>query len=272
MDPTELLISAEELFDALDDPLLRVIDCRFSLTDPNEGRLAYQTGHIPKAQYVGLEPVLSDPAGAGGRHPLPDPNRFAKTLGNLGIGNNSTIVAYDDGGCIYACRFWWMVRWLGYADVRVLDGGLYQWVENGLPITQEVAEFTPADFKRSKPLTRQVGANELMSQDALIFDARAQERFDGKVEPLDHKAGHIPGAFCYPFEANQTAEKRFVRDSDRFAEVAPDQDVICYCGSGVSATHNIMALLLAGVKEPILYPGSWSEWIEDPERPIATSL
>ena len=271
MKPDDLLISAASLNDELDNPALRILDCRFSLADSGLGLRQFQQGHIPTAQYLALEPDMSDPAGSRGRHPLPDPNRFAQTLGKLGVDNNSEIVAYDDGDCMVACRLWWMVRWLGYSNVRVLDGGLFQWSHSGFDLSSELARFAPVRFVRSEPLTRQVEAQHLLSDRfAITIDARSRQRFEGVVEPMDHTAGHVPGAMCYPFEENQGEDKCFLRDSRRFENLPQDADVVCYCGSGVSATHNIMALLLAGFNEPLLYPGSWSEWIEDPDREVAS--
>ena len=267
MHAPDLLITAEELQSLLSTPNLRIIDCRWALTDPPLGREQFNEGHIPTAQYIPVEPAMSDPAGARGRHPLPEKQRFAETLGAYGIDNESSIIAYDDGSCTFACRFWWMMRWVGHADVRVLDGGLHQWTAHGFETSIEVDPPQQCQFEIRPSLTKSCGPDDLLGGEHKLIDARSQDRFMGQNETIDHTAGHIPGADCYPFDGNQDAEKRFLRDSSRFEAFELDDSIVCYCGSGVSATHNIMALLLAGYPEPILYPGSWSEWIEDPSRP-----
>ena len=269
MQADELLISATELASQIGDDKLRVIDCRWSLLDAPLGRVQFNEGHIPTSQYMPLELDLSDPAGSRGRHPLPDQQRFAKTLGTYGIDNECSVVAYDDGACTFAGRLWWMMRWVGHTDVRVLDGGLQQWLEHGFEITVDGAQMEPCDFEIGSSLTKLCGPDDLLGDEHKLIDARSHDRFLGQNETIDHTGGHIPGAVCYPFDENQSSDKRFIRNPDRFAAFDPSDSIVCYCGSGVSATHNVMALLLAGYPEPILYPGSWSEWIEDPNRPIA---
>lgn len=268
MQVDKLLISANELADQIGDDKLRVIDCRWSLVEPPLGKQQYDAGHIPTAQYIPLEPALSDPAGSRGRHPLPDKQRFAETLGSHAIDNDCSVVAYDDGSCTFACRFWWMLRWVGHSNVRVLDGGLHQWVDQGNAVTVDSVEPQSTQFEIRPSLTKSCGPADLLEGEHKLIDARSHDRFLGQNETIDHTAGHIPGAVCYPFDGNQSADKRFIRDPDRFTTLDPNESIVCYCGSGVSATHNIMALLLAGYPEPILYPGSWSEWIEDSDRPI----
>ncbi|MCY4128285.1 MAG: sulfurtransferase [Gammaproteobacteria bacterium] len=269
MQADKLLISATELAGRIGETKLRVIDCRWSLVDPPLGRTQFNESHIPSSQYMPLELDLSDPAGVRGRHPLPDQQRFTKTLGTYGIDNECSIVAYDDGACTFACRLWWMMRWVGHADVRVLDGGLQQWLDHGFKTEVDVVQPEPCDFEAGSSLTKLCGPDDLLGDKHTLIDARSHDRFLGQNETIDHTGGHIPGAACYPFDENQSSDKRFIRNPDRFSELDPDGSIVCYCGSGVSATHNIMALLLAGYLEPILYPGSWSEWIEDPSRPIA---
>ena len=215
-----------------------------------------------------LEHALSDEAGKRGLHPLPDKERFAATLGAYGIDNDSSVVAYDDGSCSFACRFWWMMRWIGHADVRVLDGGLHQWTEQGLETDVDAVQAQPCQFEVRPSLTKDCGPDDVLGREHKLIDARSYDRFLGQNESIDHTAGHIPGAVCYPFTGNQDTDKRFKREKDRFQMLGADESIVCYCGSGVTATHNIMALLLAGYPEPTLYPGSWSEWIEDPNRPI----
>lgn len=268
MQADELLISASELASRIGENQLRVIDCRWSLVEPPLGRTQFNEGHIATAQYMPLEPALSDPAGSRGRHPLPDMQHFSETLGRYGINNECSIVAYDDGACTFSCRFWWMMRWVGHTDVRVLDGGLHQWLDHGFETTTEVVQPEPCIFETHPSLTKTCGPDDVLAGEHKMIDARSHDRFMGQNETIDHTAGHIPGATCYPFDENQTPDKRFKHDPDRFHALDPSDSIVCYCGSGVSATHNIMALLLAGYPEPILYPGSWSEWIEDPSRPI----
>ena len=272
MDATDLLISSGELSARLQEQQLRLFDCRWSLADPTLGLRQFQKGHIPNSQYMPLEPDLCDPAGSRGRHPLPTRERFAQILGSYGVTDQSTIVAYDDGSSMTACRLWWMARWLGHTDVRVLDGGLYQWESQGLNTTIESVQYEPAEFLAGESLTRYCSADQLPDSAATLLDARSQERFDGQSEPIDHTAGHIPGAVCFPHEENLNADKTFIQNSSRFNSITKDQDVICYCGSGVSATNNILALLLSGFPEPALYAGSWSEWIENPNRPVSRNV
>ncbi len=268
MNESELLISASELAALLSNPNLRVIDCRWALTNPSFGREEFDKGHIPSAQFMPLEPAMSDEAGERGRHPLPDKERFAATLGAYGIDSDSSVIAYDDGSCSFACRFWWMMRWVGHADVRVLDGGLHQWTKQGLETAVEAVQAQPCQFEVRPSLTKDCGPDDVLGVEHKLIDARGYDRFLGQNESIDHTAGHIPGAMCYPFDGNQGTDKRFKRETDRFQTLGADESIVCYCGSGVTATNNIMALLLAGYPEPTLYPGSWSEWIEDPNRPI----
>lgn len=269
MNADRLLVSASELADRIGDEELRVIDCRWSLLDAPLGRAQFNEGHIPTSQYMPLEPALSDPAGKRGRHPLPNKQQFAKTLGEHGIDNACSIVAYDDGACTFACRLWWMMRWVGHTNVRVLDGGLQQWLDHGFEADIDIAQPEPCEFEVGLSLTRTCGPDDLLSDEHKLIDARSHDRFLGQNETIDHTGGHIPGAVCYPFDENQLGDKRFIRSPDRFSALDRNTSVVCYCGSGVSATHNIMALLLAGFPEPTLYPGSWSEWIENPSRPIS---
>lgn len=271
MQANELLISASELADRIGDDKLRVLDCRWSLVDAPLGQNQFNESHIPTSQYMPLELALSDPAGSRGRHPLPVKQRFTETLGTYGIDNECSIVAYDDGACTFACRLWWMMRWVGHSDVRVLDGGLHQWSERGFETTADVVQPVPCKFEVQSSLTKVCGPNDLLGGEHKMIDARSRDRFMGQNETIDHTGGHIPGAVCYPFDENQASDKRFNRIPDRFAALDRNDSIVCYCGSGVSATHNIMALLLAGYPEPILYPGSWSEWIEDSSRPIGLS-
>ncbi|MFU8813975.1 MAG: sulfurtransferase [Pseudomonadales bacterium] len=245
----------------------RILDCRARLGDPEFGPRAYAAGHLPGAHYAGLEQHFAAPAGAAGRHPLPQPQRLRDSFRACGIDDSDQIVVYDDAGGAFAARAWWCARWLGHEAVAVLDGGLQAW-DGALSRAQPVVE--PGNFSIRPALTRSIDAPSLLHRlDAkTLVDARTQARFDGVEEPIDPVAGHIPGAVCLPFQDNLGPSGRFkpaAALAERFAGL-PD-DVVCYCGSGVTAAHNILAMRVAGRTEPILYPGSWSEWIVDPERP-----
>lgn len=265
-----LLITPEDL---VVDTAAIVFDCRFSLADPEAGHRLYATAHIPGALYADLEKDLSSPSGAGGRHPLPDPDALAERFREWGVDNDSLLVCYDQNSGAVAGRFWWLARWLGHAEVAVLDGGLDAWLAAGLPT--DTAEATPArgHFEPGLPLTRTCTAEDLGATSLKLLDAREAARYRGESEPIDPVAGHIPGAISAPF-ADNLADGRFkppavLRKHFEALGVNPDMDTACYCGSGVTATHDIIALMLAGFPEPRLYPGSWSEWITDPGRPIA---
>ena len=250
-----------------DDDWLAV-DCRAALGDPDWGRAQYDAGHIAGAVFASLDDDLAAPAGAGGRHPLPDRDDFARVLGSWGVTKATRIVAYDADAGMYACRLWWLARWMGITNVAVLDGGFAAWQRSGGPVDTAIPTRAASQFVAGAPLTRSVHASDILEGNHVLVDARAQERFDGITEPIDFKAGHIPGAVCMPFDGNLTADGVFDRNSGRFAELESSESVVCYCGSGVTATHNILAMMLSGLAEPALYAGSWSEWIEDPQRPI----
>jgi len=251
-----------------------VFDCRFALLDKRAGRRSYEAAHIPGARFADLEQDLSAPGGAGGRHPLPERESLAAKLRAWGVNNDSSIVCYDQNIGAMACRFWWLIRWLGHSDVRVLDGGLDAWLAAGLPTNAAPAMPSPGNFEARAPLTRTRSAELLPDAGVRLLDAREPHRYRGESEPIDAVAGHIPGALSVPFTDNLD-NARFLEPAalaKRFANLglAPGDDIVCYCGSGVTATHNVFALIRAGYPEPALYPGSWSEWITDPARPIAT--
>lgn len=271
------LIDAAALHARLDDARLLVLDCRFSLADVSAGPAAYMTGHIPGARYVNLNEQLSAPVipGKTGRHPLPTREAFAATLRALGARDTSSIVAYDDASGAFAARLWWMVRWLGHADVAVLDGGFRAWREAGYPVSAGTVDAVPGDFSIRPPLTRTVEAQALLHETRPMLDARDRARYLGQNETIDPVAGHIPGAISAPFTENLTADQRMKPVAELEARfnrlgLSPTDDTICYCGSGVTANMNILALVHAGFKEPALFPGSWSEWITDPGRPVET--
>lgn len=271
------VISPAELAARLGTPDLRLIDCRASLQDPLAGRAAYEEGHLPGATFADLVDDLSGPiiAGHTGRHPLPPVDVFVDRLRGWGIGNSSQVVAYDDAGGAFAARLWWMLHWLGHDAVAVLDGGFTAWLAEQRPVTSEVPSLSRADFSAAPRRELLVSASEVAAPQSIarkLFDARAPERFRGDVEPIDPVAGHIPGAVNLPFADNLSAG-RFrpaAELRERFAgalgDTAPEEAIV-YCGSGVTACHDVLAFARAGLPLPKLYAGSWSEWITDPSRP-----
>lgn len=275
------LVSTEDLAAHLDDPSWVVLDCRFTLTDTEAGRQAYLKSHIPGARYVHLDEDLSAPVGEKtGRHPLPDPQTLNDKLCQWGVGVNKQVVVYDDSFGAMAVRLWWLMRWLGHPGVALLDGGFPKWTREKRPVTST----PPAPHKAACACLPEpsliVSADEVLraSQrgDQIIIDARPDRRFTGEFEPLDPVAGHVPGAVNRPFEDNLDLDGTFQPPEALREEYqallkgrAPWQ-VIHMCGSGVTACHNILAMEIAGLPGSRLYPGSWSEWITDPSRPVAT--
>lgn len=254
------------------------VDCRFDLGDTEAGEAAFRQQHIPGARYAHLDRDLSGTVipDVTGRHPLPELDDFAQTLGNLGIQTGQPVVAYDGGSGAFAARLWWLLRHVGHDQVWVLDGGYQAWIEAGLPTSVEQSALSPTTFSPGEPLNLIVSAEDIAFMfNHQLFDARDEARYRGEVEPIDPVAGHIPGAVCLPFVNNLAADGKFkspetLREQFTVLGVDNENPVVCYCGSGVTACHNILALVHAGYPQPILYPGSWSEWITDPDRPIAT--
>jgi thiosulfate/3-mercaptopyruvate sulfurtransferase len=274
------LVDTHTLARHLDDPRWVVVDCRFVLTDPEAGRRAYAAGHIPGARYAHLNEDLSSPVTAtSGRHPLPDPATLAAKLGAWGIDGTKQVVVYDDTFGAMASRLWWLLRWLGHEAVAVLDGGLPKWQRENLPITKETPVIAPAKFKPRVNDALWVDATTVEraigSDGVRLLDARAEERFTGDVETLDKVAGHIPGAISAPYEDNLDFSGEFLSDEalrehyEAILRGTAPKDVLLMCGSGVTACHSILALEHAGLSGARLYPGSWSEWITDPRRPVA---
>ena len=253
---------------------LLVFDCRAQPGDPGKGQRDYLAGHIPGAVHADLDLDLSSPPGERGRHPLPEREHLTRRFRTWGVNRDSALVCYDQNTGALAARFWWLARWLGHSNVRVLDGGLDAWINAGQDTETAPQERTSGDFTAGEPLTRVCEVSEVQGQGHTLLDARDAARYRGEVEPLDKVAGHIPGALCVPFPENLMNDQ--FRSSGelagRFTDLGltPEHSLVCYCGSGVTATHNILALLIAGYPEPALYPGSWSEWISDPNRPIET--
>ncbi|MGW4368682.1 sulfurtransferase [Nocardia takedensis] len=267
-----VLISAEDLRDLPADVSVRLLDVRWALGDP-DGPQHYLDGHIPGAIFVDLETELAaPPAPALGRHPLPDPDRLQRCARSWGIRTGDTVVVYDAIGGMSAARAWWLLRWAGVVDVRILDGGLPAWIAAGGPLaTGAEPDPEPGDVDLRPGQLPVVDADAVASWDGVLLDARAAERYRGEVEPVDPRAGHIPGALSAPTAANLDADGRF-RAADalreRFAAYGSGP-IAVYCGSGVTAAHQIAALASIGV-EAALYPGSWSQWSNDPDRPVAT--
>ncbi|MCX7601569.1 MAG: sulfurtransferase, partial [Meiothermus sp.] len=260
----------------LGDPQLRIVDCRFSLQDPLAGRRAYEAEHLPGAIFLDLEQDLCAPVRPdrkGGRHPLPSPEALAATLGRAGLGNEHLVVAYDDPptGGMYAPHLWWLLRWLGHDRVAVLDGGIRAWKEAGYGVSSVQIEHPRTTFRASPRPEMVVDAEAVARRPAgtILLDSRAPERYRGEVEPLDPVAGHIPGAINRNWLDNLEASGRFKAAEvlqQRFAGL--EGPIIAYCGSGVSATVNVLALELIG-KPAKLYAGSWSDWVSDESRPVA---
>ncbi len=278
------LISVTELTKLLaqsDDEAVVLLDCRFDLLNPDAGRRAWLEGHLPKAQFVDLDQDLAGAvsAASGGRHPLPEPEKLAAGLGQLGVGEGTQVVAYDDMQGMFAARTWWLLRWLGHERVAVLDGGLQAWLEAGQPLTRQVLTPKPAKFPRPSQVLSVLTAGEvsdrLAGNELLLLDVRAAERFLGQSEPIDPIAGHVPGAINLPLSDNLASDGRFLPPAD-LAEMyrkviagRPITSVACMCGSGVSACHSLLALEIAELPGAALYAGSWSDWISDPSRPVA---
>lgn len=277
------LISPRQLAARQRAPGVVILDCRFDLGDPDYGQRSYALGHIDGSSFADLERDLSGPVTKGktGRHPLPDPETLVQRLQAWGVDNDSEVILYDDGPGAYAARAWWLLAWLGKRDgVSILDGGLKAWHAAGLPLSLDPPTLRPGTFSGEPDMSLVLSAARLQGrlgrEDMTLIDARAEPRFRGEVEPIDPVAGHIPGALCAAFTDNLDAEGRFLppeRLRERFAEKlqgrTPDQ-LVAYCGSGVTACHNLFALCLAGYPLGKLYAGSWSEWITDPMREIAT--
>jgi thiosulfate/3-mercaptopyruvate sulfurtransferase len=280
--PIAQLISPQALEQRRSQPGLVILDCRFALDDPDYGQRSYAEGHIAGASFADLERDLSGPVlkGVTGRHPLPGPDALIARLWAWGINNDSDIVLYDDGPGAYAARAWWLLAWLGKRDgVYLLDGGLKAWHAAGLPLSLDPPATVPGTFSGAPDADLLVDADTLQQRlgqpDMTLLDARALPRFKGEVEPIDPVAGHIPGAQCAAFTDNLGADGRFLpadQLKQRFAEKLGDRSptgLVAYCGSGVTECHNLFALSLAGYPLGRLYAGSWSEWINDPQRGVA---
>ena len=272
------IISAEELQRHLGDPDLVLVDARFALGDAQAGEQAWQEAHLPNASYVHLDRDLSDkqkPAQFG-RHPLPNADAFCHTLMRCGISRHSQVVVYDaNDGAMAAARFWYLLRLLGHEKVAVLDGGFARWSELGLPVDNETPVLLPslyhADFDQSQMVAVDTMKNNLTSNSFVLLDARAPERYRGEIEPIDKVAGHIPGALNRPYSLN--LENGRLRSPELLKQEFlalmgshSASETVLYCGSGVTACHNLLAMEVAGLSGAKIYPPSWSGWISDPEN------
>ncbi len=272
------LISAPELARRIADGRVRVADVRWYLNRPGAGREAYATGHIPGAIFIDLDDDLSDTAGFGapGRHPLPSPGAFERRMGAAGIGSNDLVVAYDDAAGANAARLWWMLDNLGHRGGQaILDGGLQAWLAAGQPLSTEVPKLPPATLKLGDEWHNVISRDDLAGRLGLmdLLDARAGERYRGEVEPIDPAAGHIPTAISAPFTENLGADGRMLTPSELRRRYEPllieGRTSVVSCGSGTTACHDALAMRIAGLRDPLLYVGSFSDWSRS-DMPVVT--
>jgi thiosulfate/3-mercaptopyruvate sulfurtransferase len=276
------LIDTETVAARLTDPDLAVIDCRFLVDNPEWGAAEYAAAHIPGAVFadMGLD-LAGKKTGRNGRHPLPEPATLARTFGRLGIDARVQVAAYDQDAGMYASRLWWLLRWLGYEAVAVVDGGFAKWTAEGRPVARGVEAREPRVFNGTARHDMTMGADQAAeaarSAEWRVIDARAPERYRGEQETLDKAAGHIPGAVNHFYRWNVSENGTLLSPADLRARLlettgnVPSDRIVCYCGSGVTACHNLLALEHAGLRGAKLYAGSWSEWSSDPSRPVATT-
>jgi thiosulfate/3-mercaptopyruvate sulfurtransferase len=259
-----------------------LVDCRHNLSDVEAGQRAYSASHLPGARFMHMDRDLSgEQTGSNGRHPLPDVAALSESLSRAGIDASKQVVAYDQNNGMWASRLWWLLHWLGHDAAAVLDGGIDKWIAEGRPTTADPPSIRPVRFVAMTPRPVISSADILRDlshhspSPLTIIDARAPERFRGDIEPLDPVAGHIPGAINRPYGANLTPQQTFKPSDLLRAEFeaqlggAPLSSVVHQCGSGVTACHNLLAMEVAGLPGSRLYPGSWSEWVADPTRPVA---
>ncbi len=268
--------SIEWLKERLEDENIRIVDATYSLNDHSYGRRTYEQKHIPGAVHFDLAHDLSDKIQKhGGRHPLPDIQKLKQKLEQAGINEKMTVITYDHGESCFASRFWWLLKYMGHPDVYVLDGGMESWEESDFPITDIIPDYKPVHFtiRMNHDMLADIAEVRaaLDKQSAVLIDSRARERYLGLIEPLDRKPGHIPGAINHEWTDGFKAGKWNSSEEQisRFSELDKDSKIIVYCGSGVSATPNIIALLEAGFKYVKLYAGSYSDWVSYPENPVS---
>ena len=275
------IISAHELKEIINNDNVRVFDCRFSLKDPQGGLKSYQQGHVPNAQFADMDTQLSSAmTETSGRHPLPDADVFIKQLKAWGVNNDTQVIAYDDISGAFAARLWWMMRWVGHEDVAVLNGGIQKWTDAGYTLTNDNVEFTRGDYSGVANMEWLVDItsveSELTANNITLIDARSADRFTAKDQKTDPVPGHVPGAINLPFPGNLTKDGVFESPDilkQRFDNVIQNQpltNVVHMCGSGVTACHNLLAQAMAGLPPTKIFIGSWSQWIRDPSRPVAT--
>ncbi len=270
------LISAHELNQIIENPILRLFDCRFNLLEPEWGYQQFQNEHIPNSQYADLNQQLAGPVLSNtGRHPLSDKVTFQNQLRKWGVDDNSQVVVYDDASGAIAARLWWMCLWAGLENVAVLDGGINAWLNLGLPVTKELTSHNETNFVAKFDDSLWVSTEYIetsIDQSAItLIDARAGSRYCGEHEPIDPIAGHIPTAINFSFEQNLDDRGHFLDKTelhDSHQKSTDEKQVISMCGSGVTACHNMLARKHAGLDMGKLYVGSWSEWITNPARPI----
>jgi len=274
-------ITVAELDGHLNDQDWIIVDSRFKLSNPDQGQMDYESAHIPGAVYADLDKHLTGPIikGVTGRHPLPGVEKVSEVFSSFGINSRVQVVAYDDQwGALAAGRVWWLLRWLGHEAVAVLDGGWQEWVKKGLPVRSGNEVPKPRKFTPHPRNDLIVSINELekilTDPQFRVLDVRAADRYRGENETIDPVPGHIPGAISAPYAGNLNPNGTF-RSSEslatrykRIISGVPINHVVCYCGSGVTATHDILAMMIAGLGEARLYAGSYSEWITDPKRPV----
>ncbi len=279
--PFTTTIPVQELARHLGDPAWAIVDSRFKLENPNQGRKDYEESHIPGAVYAHLDDDLSGPVtkGVTGRHPLPRVEDVSEVFSRLGIDRHVQVVAYDDqGGALAADRVWWLLRWLGHPAVAVLDGGWQAWQNHKLPVRSGIEQRAYRQFiphPRPEMIVSSREVERIRNDPAYrLLDARSVDRFRGENETIDRVAGHIPGAISVPYAGNLNPDGTFKSEeslADRYRQLigeSPSDHVVCYCGSGVTAVHDILAMEKAGLGEARLYAGSYSEWITDPNRPV----
>lgn len=274
------LVQVETLQKVYNQPDWVLVDTRFNLSDPSWGFTDYQLGHIPGAVFADLDRHLSGPkTPTSGRHPLPDPKVFKAFLGQIGVNRTRRVVVYDTVSGAFASRLWWMLNNYGHHNVAVLDGGFQAWVNAGLPVSQGIETNPVAYFDGESDTSQFVTTSQVIellhSPNTILLDARAPERYRGEIEPIDIVAGRIPGSQNRFHQLNLT-HQGVLKDPatlrHEFEQILrgriPDQ-VVVYCGSGVTSCHHLLAMQVAGLPGALLYAGSWSEWIQDPNRPIA---
>ena len=276
------LISAEETLEHINDPHWRIIDCQFDLKDKAKGFQNYKSAHIPSAIFADIEKDLSSPvSNRTGRHPLPAINKIRQQFGNLGIQSNTQVVVYDDAFGSFAARLWWLLKWYGHQNVALLNGGLSYWKQMQFPLSREIPVVKPTVYTGEPDMSMIVDAEtifrSLNSSNLTLIDVRDSKRFQGLQEPIDRVAGHIPGAINIPWKTNLDDQGLFLERTEllsNYEEVLNNQssdNFVFMCGSGITACHSLVAMHYLGKNDAKLYPGSWSEWIENPDLPIQTS-